>query len=143
MSYTPPNNLIELTVFNAYNTSAQTVSGGSNNVIIAVQAYNDCSADSSASGGLDLARPAFVHGEIRTSAPTDRHLVALKIDNTLQNGGWGEQISCNSTVRTEHDDGTYSVCSSGNTYLRYHQSSDNADSDIGETRLMGFHLNQG
>jgi len=142
MSYTPPTSLTELTVFNAYNTSAQTVPGGSSDTIIKVQAYNDCSADSGANGGLDLAQAAFVHGEIRTSAPTDRHLTALKIDNTLQNGGWGEQISCNSTVRTEHDDGTYSVCSSGDTYFRVHQTGDDANSDIGETRLMGFYLNQ-
>ncbi len=142
MSYTPPTNIVELTVFNAYNTIAQTVPAGANDTIIEVQAYNDCSADSGANGGLDLAQAAFVHGEIRTTAPTDRHLVALKIDNTLQNGGWGEQISCNSTVRTEHDDGTYSVCDSGDTFLRYHIATDAANSDVGETRLMGFYLNQ-
>ena len=140
MSYLVSTN--ELTVFNAYNTASQTVPGGANDTIIVVQAYNDCSADRLGNGGLDLERNAYVHGEIRTSAPSDRHLVALKIDNTLQDGGWGEQISCNSTVRTEHDDGTYSLCSSGDTYLRYHIAYNSANSDIGETRLMGFYLNQ-
>lgn len=140
MSYLVSTN--ELTVFNAYNTVSQTVPGGVNDAIVEVQAYNDCSADSGANGGLDLERSAYVHGEIRTTAPTGRHLVALKIDNTLQDGGWGEQISTNSKVRTEHDDGTYSVCSSGNTYLRYHIGYNPADSDVSETRLMGFYLNQ-
>jgi hypothetical protein len=140
MSYTPPTGLPPKTVFNAHNTSSQTVPAGANNTIIQVHSYNDCSADSGGNGGLSLDRPAFVHGEIRTSAPTDRHLVALKIDNALQSGGWGEQISCNSTVRTEHDDGTYSVCDSGDTFLRYHIATADANSDVGETRLMGFYL---
>ena len=139
MSYTPPT-VAAKAVFSAYNTTTQTTS--LQDEILDCQVFNDCTQSIGATGGINLPSRAMLHGQIRTDTPPDRVLYSIKFDNMAQNGGFGGQFSCNSTVRTDQDDGAYGIGNTSDTYMRTHRTTDTIKSDVNETRIMGFLLNQ-
>lgn len=139
MSYTPPT-VSAKAVFSAYNTTPQSTSVQDD--ILECQVFNDCTQSTGSAGGIDLPLSAMLHGQIRTDTPPDTVLYSIKFDNLTQDGGFGGQFACNSTVRTDQDDGAYGVTSTSDTYLRTHRGTRTWDSEVNETRIMGFLLNQ-
>lgn len=139
MSYTPPTVAAEA-VFSAYNTTTQSTS--TTDQILTCQVFNDCTQSISVTGGINLPTRAMLHGQIRTDSPPNQVLYSIKFDNMAQNGGFGGQFACNSTVRTDQDDGAYGVGNTSNTFMRTHRGTKTWKSDVNETRIMGFLLNQ-
>jgi len=84
----------------------------------------------------------MLHGQIRTDSPPDFVLYAIKFDNLDQEGGFGGQFACNSTVRTDQDDGAYGISQATDVFMRTHRGTKTWKSDVNETRIMGFLLNQ-
>lgn len=139
MSYTPPTVTAEA-VFSAYNTTTQSTS--TQDQILKCQVFNDCSQSLGATGGVHLPTKAMLHGQIRTDSPPDQVLYSIKFDNMAQNGGFGGQFACNSTVRTDQDDGAYGIGIDTDVFMRTHRGTKTWKSDVNETRIMGFLLNQ-
>jgi|DEB0MinimDraft_10_1074344.scaffolds.fasta_scaffold13408_3 hypothetical protein len=139
MSYTPPT-VTAKAVFSAYNTTTQTTS--LQDQILTCQVFNDCTQSISVTGGINLPTRAMLHGQIRTDTPPNTVLYSIKFDNMAQSGGFGGQFACNSTVRTDQDDGAYGVGNTSNTFMRTHRGTQTWKSDVNETRIMGFLLNQ-
>jgi len=139
MSYIPPTVTAEA-VFSAYNTTTQSASV--TDQILTCQVFNDCSQSIGATGGVNLPTKAMLHGQIRTDSPPDQVLYSIKFDNMAQNGGFGGQFACNSTVRTDQDDGAYGIGIDTDVFMRTHRGTKTWKSDVNETRIMGFLLNQ-